>query len=207
MREVKSYCRLCFGFCGTTVTIDDQERIVEVRGDHDNPASRGYACVKGMEVPSILYGESRLLHPMKRVDGKHVRIGLEQALDEIAECMKTIIAEDGAQSLAFFRGTGTFGSSVAVHGWPAFAQAIGGQLFSTMTIDQSAKWVTMDRLGMWGAGKHGFEDADVWLFAGTNPLVSVYAWHTPAQNPMKRLKEAKANGTKVIVIDPRKCEI
>src|SRR4029077_7011248 len=40
-----------------------------------------------------------------------------------------------------------------------------------------------------------------------NPLVSVFSWHTPAQNPMKALKRARARGTKIIVIDPRKCEM
>ena len=207
MRQVKSYCRLCFGFCGMTVTIDDQDRVIVARGDHENPASLGYACIKGLEAPALLYGESRLLYPLKRVGDRHVRISLEQALDEIAERMKVIAAEDGAQSLACFRGTGNIGSTIAAFTFPALAQAIGAQLFSTMTIDQSAKWVTADRLGTWAAGYDPFERADVWLFAGSNPLVSVFSWHTPVQNPIKRLKEARARGTRIIVVDPRKCEI
>ncbi|QQD19505.1 molybdopterin-dependent oxidoreductase [Spongiibacter nanhainus] len=207
MREQKSYCRLCFGFCGVNVTIDDNERVVSVVGDHDNPATQGYACVKGLELPSALYGDRRLWRPLKKVDDRHEEIDLEQALDEIAQCMQGIIDQDSAQSLAFYRGTGTFGSNVAALAFPALADAVGGQRFSTMTIDQSAKWVTADRLGTWHAGKQAFEDADVWLFAGANPLVSVFSWHTPVQNPMKRLKEAKAQGLKLIVIDPRECEM
>ena len=207
MRVEKSYCRLCFGFCGVNVTIDDQDRVVSVRGDHDNPITQGYACVKGLDIATGLYGDKRILRPLKRVGDKQVPIPLEQALDEIAERMKTVIAEDGAQSLAFFRGTGTFGSNIAIFSFPGLADAVGGQRFSTMTIDQSAKWVTADRLGTWAAPRHAFEDADVWLFAGSNPLVSVFSWHTPAQNPMKALKRARARGTKIIVIDPRKCEM
>ncbi len=207
MRVEKSYCRLCLGFCGVEVGIDDSERVVSVRGDHDNPATQGYACVKGLEVPAALYGEQRILRPLKKVDGGHVEIGLEQALDEIAERMRGIIDEDGAQSLAFFRGTGTFGSNVAIFSFPGLADAVGGQRFSTMTIDQSAKWVTADRLGTWRAGKQAFTDADVWLFAGSNPLVSVYSWATPVQNPAKRLKEARKRGTRIIVIDPRASEM
>ena len=207
MRVDKSYCRLCQGFCGMDVTIDEHERVVEVRGDHENPATLGYACVKGLGIPEILNSPDRLLHPLKRVGDRHVRIDLEQALDEIGAKMRQIIDEDGAQSLGFFRGTGTFGSTIAVLAFPALANAVGGQRYSTMTIDQSAKWVAAERLGVWSAGKDAFEQSDVFLFAGANPLVSVYSWHTPVQNPMKRLKEAKARGTKIIVIDPRACEI
>ncbi len=207
MRQEKSYCRLCFGFCGVNVTIDDEERVVEVRGDHDNPATQGYACVKGLDAPAGLYSDERILRPLKRVGDKHIPISLEQALDEIAEKMQRIIDEETAQSLAFFRGTGTFGSNVAIFSWPGLADAVGGQRYSTMTIDQSAKWVTADRQGTWGAGRHAFEDSDVWLFAGSNPLVSVFSWHTPAQNPMKSLKEARSRGMKIIVIDPRECEM
>ena len=207
MRQQKSYCRLCFGFCGVNVTIDDNERVVSVVGDHDNPATQGYACVKGLELPSVLYGDRRLWRPLKKTARGFEEIDLEQALDEIAQRMQQIIDQDSAQSLAFYRGTGTFGSNVAALTFPALANAVGGQRFSTMTIDQSAKWVTADRLGTWHAGKQAFENADVWLFAGANPLVSVFSWHTPVQNPMKRLKEAKARGLKLIVIDPRECEM
>lgn len=207
MREAKSYCRLCFGFCGVKATIDEQDRVVTIRGDHDNPASLGYACIKGIEAPAMYNSPTRLLHPLKRVGDQFVRIGLEQALDEIAERMKAIIDAEGAQSLGFFRGTGTFASTVMIQSFPNLADAVGGQRFSTMTIDQSAKWVCQDRLGVWQAGKDVFDRSDVWLFAGANPLVSVFSWDTPVQNPMKRLKEARARGLKVVVIDPRECEI
>lgn len=206
VRVEKSYCRLCFGFCGMNVTIDENDRVVGLRGDHDNPVTQGYACIKGLEAHHGMYGEKRILRPLKRVDGGYISIPLEQALDEIATRMKSVTEESGAQSLAFFRGTGTFGSNIATFSFPGLADSVGGQRFSTMTIDQSAKWVTADRLGTWPAGAHAFEGADAWMFAGMNPLVSVFSWKTPAQNPMKALKRARADGTKIIVIDPRACE-
>jgi anaerobic selenocysteine-containing dehydrogenase len=207
MRNAKSFCRLCFGFCGMDLIIDDDGRVVSARGDRSNPLTQGYACVKGLDAPDALYGESRIMRPLKRVGDTHVPIGLEQALDEIAERMQAIVAEDGAQSLAFYRGTGTMGSNISIFSVPNLAEAVGGQRFSTMTIDQSAKWVTADRLGTWRAGRQAFEGSDVWLFAGSNPLVSVFSWHTPAQNPTKALKRARAAGMKIIVIDPRRCEL
>ena len=206
MRVEKSFCRLCFGFCGMDVTLDDAGHVVSVKPDRDNPATRGYSCVKGLDAPAALYGDQRIMRPRKRVGDGYIEIPLEQALDEIAAKMRGIIDEEGAQSLAFFRGTGTFGSNVAIFSWPGLAESVGGQKFSTMTIDQSAKWVTIDRLGTWPAGKQSFAGADVYLLAGSNPLVSVFSWDIPSQNPMLRLKQAKAAGMKLIVVDPRKCE-
>lgn len=206
MRVEKSYCRLCFGFCGMDVMIED-DRVVGVKPDMANPLTQGYSCVKGQDAPGAMYGDKRIMRPLKRVGDRHIEIGLEQALDEIGDKLKTIIAETGEQTVAFFRGTGTFGSNVAIFSWPNLADSVGAQRFSTMTIDQSAKWVADDRLGTWEAGCHSFRDADVWLFAGTNPLVSVFAWNSPAQNPMKHLKQARARGMQVIVVDPRACEV
>jgi len=207
MRVVKSYCRLCQGFCGMDVTLDDAGHVQSVRGDHDNPATQGYACVKGLDAPAGLYGPKRILKPRKRVGESYIEIPLEQALDEIAEKIGTIIEEDGPRSMAFMRGTGTFGSTIAVFMFPGLADALGSPRFSTMTIDQSPKWVKDDRFGSWAAGRHAFADSDVWLFAGANPLVSVYSWHTPVQNPTKKMKEARERGMKLVVIDPRESEM
>lgn len=203
MREATSYCRICLGYCGVRVTIDDNERVTKVRGDHDNPLTQGYACIKGLETPDFHDHPDRVLHPLKRVGEKFERIGLEQALDEIAEKMKHLIAEDGPQTISAYRGTGAQAASTMGPMLLGFIKSIGAQFFSSMTIDQSAKWVVADRLGVWAAGKDPFETADTWLFAGANPLVSVWSWATPVQNPVKRIKEAKARGMKLIVIDPR----
>ncbi len=207
MREEASYCRICLGYCGVTVTIDDADRVVSVRGDHGNPLTQGYACIKGLESPDFQNHPGRLLHPLKRVGDKHVRIDLEQALDEIAAQLSGISTESGPEALSVYRGTGAMAAAEIGPLMMGFSKALGAQFFSSMTIDQSAKWVTAERLGMWAAGKDPFENADVWIFAGSNPLVSLWSWSTPVQNPVRRIKEAKARGMRIIVIDPRACEI
>src|SRR5262249_55899343 len=125
-RQEKSYCRLCFGYCGMNVTIAN-DRVVGLIGDHDNPATQGYACTKGLEAHFGMYGPSRVMRPLKKVGDKQIEIPLEQALDEIAARMRTIIDEEGPQSLAFFRGTGTMGSAISVFCYPGLADSLGGQ--------------------------------------------------------------------------------
>ena len=43
-RTEKSYCRFCHALCGIEVDIEDG-RVVDVRGDRDNPYSQGFICV------------------------------------------------------------------------------------------------------------------------------------------------------------------
>lgn len=188
---------------------DTNNRIVDTRGDQSHPMTSGYACIKGLQVEAIHHGPQRLLHPLKRQpDGRFAQIKLEQALDEIAQRIRHVTAQHGADALGTFRGTQHYANTTAFHMLTAFIRATRTRSrYSTMTIDQSAKWVTEQRLGMWGAGRHRFEESDVWLFVGYNPLVSVLPVNGfPALNPTRRMKEAKARGMKFIVIDPRRTE-
>jgi anaerobic selenocysteine-containing dehydrogenase len=203
--EVKSFCRICIGACGMVLTLDENRRIVEIRGDKDHPASSGYVCVKGLQAPNAHNGPQRLLNPLKRMpDGSFQPIGLEQALDEIANRLERIIERDGAEAVAAFRGTQSGLNSTANYMLPAWLNAIGSpSFFSTMTVDQSAKWVCVERLGTWAAGRHPFHDSDVLMVIGGNPLVSISTVGFDTINVARSIKEAKAAGMKLIVIDPR----
>lgn len=206
MRVEKSYCRLCSGLCGTRVTIDDADRIVEVHGDREHPMTMGYACIKGLQAPHVHHGPSRLLHPLKRLpDGSFQRIPLEQALDEMATRLSAILRDDEPRSVAAYRGTQCYFNSAAHTLQPAFLAALGSPSFySSATIDQSAKFVSAERLGWWEAGWQPLDTCDVWMAFGYNPLVSVQAMMGfPALNPSKRLQALKARGVKLIVVDPR----
>jgi anaerobic selenocysteine-containing dehydrogenase len=209
MREAISFCRICSGLCGVRLTIDDNERIISVRGDKRHPMSEGYVCIKG-RVADVENHDARILHPLKRKsDGSFVRISRETALDEIANRISDLIATHGPDSMACYRGTANYFHTSAYHMLPAWMNAIGSSsFFSSLTIDQSAKIVTAERLGFWAAGRPHFEDADLWMFVGSNMPVSLglVLGYFPT-NPAKQLKEARARGTKFIVIDPRRTEM
>ena len=201
-------CRICAGRCGLRLSLDAGGRIVAIHGDKTNPLTRGYACIKGLKLHEAHYSPERLHHPLKRrSDGSFEQIPLEQALDEIASHLARLIQADGPQSIAAYKGTMTYTNVLANETLSAFLRALGSTAFySTMTIDQSAKWVTCERLGVWAAGKDPFETADVLLMVGTNPLVSLATFNFALQNPVKQMREAKARGMKLIVIDPRLTE-
>ncbi|ANM31379.1 nitrate reductase [Acidobacteria bacterium Mor1] len=103
LRWDKAVCRFCGVGCGIEVGVKDN-RVRAIRGDEANPVNRGLLCVKGYHVGSILYGEDRLTHPMKRnPDGKGFsRISWDEALDLIAEKFQGALDTHGPDSVAIY---------------------------------------------------------------------------------------------------------
>lgn len=105
----KTGCVLCGQNCGLEVLVEDN-RIVKVRPDKDNPRSQGYVCRKGLSISYYQHQAERLTHPLKKVDGDFVPISWEQAVDEIGQKLGSIVAEHGPRSLAFMGIRRSFGS-------------------------------------------------------------------------------------------------
>jgi anaerobic selenocysteine-containing dehydrogenase len=207
LTEALTTCRICAGKCSLRLTLDDAGRIVAVRGDRTDPLTRGYACFKGLQLHEAHYSPDRLHHPLKRTPGGFEQIPLDRALDEIAQRIGALMADSGPGAIGAFKGTMNYTNFLANAMLPAFVRALGSPAFySTMTIDQSAKWVTFERLGGWHAGKQAFDTADVVLLVGANPLVSLATFNVPLQDPARQLRAAKARGLKLVVIDPRLTE-
>ncbi|MGE0383298.1 MAG: molybdopterin-dependent oxidoreductase [Gammaproteobacteria bacterium] len=205
-RVERSYCRICSGLCGMQVTIEN-DRIAAVRGDRAHPLSRGFACIKGLQAAEAHHGPRRLLHPLRRrADGSFERVALPTALDEIAARLDAILRRDGPGALAAYRGTINVYSAASSQMLADWLRSLGSDAYyTTMSIDQSAKWVTFERLGGWMAPRHSIDGADVMLLAGNNPLVSV-SGPGLAHDPVRTLAAARARGMKLIVIDPRRTE-
>jgi anaerobic selenocysteine-containing dehydrogenase len=190
------------------VTISPEKGIVRIVADKDNGLSRGYACFKGLQAAEAHHGPQRLLHPSKlQPDGSRTVIPLEQALNEIAARLDSLLTRHGPDSVALFCGNGSLVNSSASPMHRSFLQAIGSrQYFSTLTIDQSAKMISFGRLGGWAGGMFELEDMDVLLIFGSNPLISNSAVGTLCIDPLRRLKAVKEGGLKLIIVDPRKTE-
>ncbi len=207
MTTVKTYCRNCPSICGLQMEVEDNQ-IKSVAGDPEHPLTEGYLCIKGMTSGEWQNGDDRLTGSLvRRPDGQFEPIEFEQALDEIHEKLTSIIDQHGPESVAMYYGTGANNNSLCHPAMKGWLHGVGSPyIFSSMTIDQSAKWVTAGRMGMFLTGKYNVTDADVIMLVGNNPLVSHSTSGMPMTNPLKWLREAKKRGAKLIVVDPRRTE-
>ncbi len=206
----KTYCRFCHNYCAFEVDVENG-RAVAVRGDATDAIYGGYTCIKGRQLPEAHAHPERVTRPLKRMpDGSYEEIPLAQALDEIAVKVRAIRDVNGPRAIASYCGTYAFQNSAALAVAKAWHKGFGSESYYTsVTIDQPSKAVAMSRAGMWSAGTHGFHESDVVMHIGNNPIVSQFApfGGTPPWNPVKELRDAKARGMKVIVVDPRRTDM
>lgn len=203
-----SFCRFCHAFCGVRVEVEGN-RVLAVKGDPDNPVTRGYTCMKGRAEAERVHHPDRLLSSKKRQAGDFVDVPAEQALDEIAERLAAIIERDGPDAVAAYVGDGghrtAAGGPVLVRRW---LDAIGSsRMYTSFTIDSPSLIVAASRL--FGSPLPlqllDIEHADVAMFVGTNPVVSHFMT-MPQSDPRRRLQDAIARGMGLIVSDPRRSE-
>jgi len=202
-----SICRFCHANCGILVDVEDG-RPVRVTGDPDNPAYRGFTCAKGRQLPRQHAHPDRLLHSQRRrADGGYESISSERAMDEVAERVATIVAEHGPRSVALYPGTYSGPHPASIPAGVGWMLGLGSKMvFTSSAIDQPGKHVANALHGRWLGGSHVFDESDVWMLVGNNPLISI-SGGIPPSNPGRRLREARARGQKLIVIDPRRTEV
>ncbi|MDB5447403.1 MAG: hypothetical protein JWQ97_2720 [Phenylobacterium sp.] len=204
----KSFCRNCGATCGVELEIEDGVPVA-LRGDRDNPVSRGYFCIKGLASLERQRGLGRLRVSQKRVGGELQQIPMASALDEVGARLRDLVARHGPSCVGVWFGTGAFSSSLAISVGKGWANSLRTpQIYTTQTIDQSPKAITALRMGAFKSGKQNIATSDVWLLSGVNPLVSHQAgWgsHT-MYAPGAALRAEKKRGLKLIVIDPRQTE-
>ncbi len=203
----KTFCTICTAFCGFDARVEDN-RIIEMVPDVDHPMSRGFSCTKGRQFPQMLTAEDRLSSAMRRTDGELVPAEPDVALDEIAARLDAIRAEHGPGSIAVYMGNGATFKTTAMPAAHAWLKGLGShQFYSSLTIDQPGKVVAAGRIGVWAAGTHDFESADVAMMMGNNVVVS--GLNVPGAAPGWRpraIREAKDRGLRLIVVDPRRTQ-
>ena len=206
----KTFCRFCHAYCAIEIDVEDGKPLA-VRGDTSDPVYGGYTCIKGRQLPEQYNTPARVKRSLKRArTGDFEEIDTELAMDEIAARIQQLIKDHGPRSIATYVGSYGFQNSAALTVSKAWHQSVGStSYYTSVTIDQPAKFIAGSRFGSWGGGTHAFTGADVCMMVGNNPVVSQYTpfGGPPPFSPYARLRDEMKKGMKVIVIDPRKTEV
>ena len=119
-RYIRGACPLdCPDTCSWIVTVKQGEAVA-LRGDPDHPYTRGSLCNKVVDYLTYARSRDRLLYPMRRIgpkgSGEFSRISWDEALDEIAERFRDVIARDGAEAIWPIAGSGSMGLIQGIYG-------------------------------------------------------------------------------------------
>ncbi|WP_108683148.1 molybdopterin-dependent oxidoreductase [Methyloceanibacter sp. wino2] len=201
---IKTTCaRDCYDACGIAVHTRDGS-ITKVIGDPDHPVSRGKLCGKC----AIAYNGAwrdpalRLSSPLRRAgpkgEGKFVAISWDEALAEISERFRQLVAQDNAHTILHTHYTGTVGLlNIA---FPLrFFHRLGATEVDPDTVCNKAGHAALDLT--FGTSVVGFDprtarDSNCILVWGANPS------HSAPHQDQRFIADAAAAGTTIIVVDP-----
>ncbi|WP_175945208.1 molybdopterin oxidoreductase family protein [Caballeronia sp. BCC1704] len=188
----------CPDTCAMRVTVQNG-RAVKVSGDPDHPPTQGVLCTKVTRYAERTHHKDRLLTPLIRVGPKgsnrFERISWDAGLRIAAERLGPI-ARRAPEAILPYSYAGTMG---LVQG-----ESIAARLFNVLgasrldrTICAAAGAAGLRYTYGAGIGMHVefFEESELILIWGSNPIASSLHFWTRAQ-------EAKRRGAKLIAIDP-----
>lgn len=200
-------CCLCEASCGLAVELDG-ERIVSIRGDAEDPLSRGYVCPKATALQDLHEDPDRLRRPLRRVGGDWKEIDWEEALSLAASRVDAIQAEHGRDAVGIYIGNPTVHNHGSViYGLQFLRTLRTKRRFSATSVDQLPHML-VSRLMFGHQLLLPVPDVDRTqhlLIVGANPLASNGSLMT-APGFRRRMKALRERGGRVVVIDPRRTE-
>lgn len=193
--KVPSVCNGCSTSCGLFAYVKNG-RLWKVEGNPIAMKNVGTLCARAHGVAADVYGLDRVHQPMKRVgEGKFEPISWEQAYKEIGDKLAKIVDKHTGNSVVWLchGGKETYASYLL--------DEIGSSNYIThYSTCFNSKTNAWDR--MVGAQPvPDFTRSRYMLFCGRNYGGAI----VPAA--MNQLTKAKERGAKIIVVDPRLCEL
>jgi len=187
--------------CGMLAEVRDGQ-LVGVKGDDDNPDSRGFLCIRGQASREIIGNPARLLHPLvrDRRSDEFRRATWDEALDRIVAG----VAGSPPEATAIWPGHGQFttsyGTRIGAQLLARFANFHGSQFFSPTMICWG--------LGAFGLGLTGMLETNTKEDMGEHAqLIVLWAANLTSQpNTAPHLLAAQRRGAQLVTIDVRKTE-
>ena len=200
-------CNLCEAICGLELTLEDG-RVTGIRGNDADPLSRGYICPKGVSMADVHEDPDRLRRPIRRVGDTWEDIDWDEALDLVADRLVAVAEEHGPDAVGVYLGNPNVHSvGFATHGVPFVKSLRTRNRFSASTVDQ-----VPHQFVAWQMFGHqlllpvpDIDRTTFFLVLGANPMASNGSLMTVPDFP-QRLRDLKARGGRMVVLDPRRTE-
>jgi anaerobic selenocysteine-containing dehydrogenase len=197
-----SVCALdCPDACSLLINVEDG-RGTRLRGNPEHPVTRGFLCGKVARYLDREYSADRLLYPQRRIgakgEGRFVRIGWDEALDEIAARFKGIAAEFGTESILPYSYGGSMGYLQGSGMDRRFFHRLGASRLDRTICSAAGGAGLVDSTGFkYGTEPEQFRHSKLILAWGANILgTNVHLW------PF--IVEARRQGARFYTIDPHR---
>ena len=202
-----SICPLdCADTCSLSIEVKDG-RIHAVRGSRANPFTGGKICSKvATGFPQQVHGPDRLYTPLQRSgpkgSGDYTQISWQQALDEIHNRYQGIIEKYGAQAIAPL----SYGGPMGMLAGGSMDKRFFNRLGATQVVSSTLC------AGVAGAAYSSvFGDAGGIPFSEIEHSKLIVVWGNNITvcnlHLTKLIRQARKNGAKLVVIDPKRIRI
>lgn len=200
-------CHLCEAMCGVAIDVRDG-RITRIRGDEQDPLSRGHICPKAVALQDLHQDPERLRTPIRRTDKGWQPMTWDDAFDLAAQRLDAIRRQHGRNSLGVYLGNPNVHNHGAMIAMTPFLRALGTRnRFSATSNDQLPHMLAS--LEMFGhqilLPIPDLDHTDVLICIGANPVASNGSLMT-VPDIRRRLNALRERGGKLVVIDPRRTE-
>lgn len=200
-------CNLCEAHCGLVLETEGR-RILSIRGDDADPASRGYMCPKGNALKDMYEDPDRIRVPMIREGSTWRETGWDEAIAAAARGIFDVQKRHGRNGFATYVGNPSAHNLAAMLSSPPLLRLLETtNRFSASTVDQypqmlAAYLVFGAQLSIPVAD---LERCNYLMILGANPLVSNGSLMT-APGMKRHLREIRERGGRIVVFDPRRSE-
>ncbi len=207
MQEHFRTCNLCEAMCG--VVISHTEGVIHsIKGDRQDPFSRGHICPKAIALKDLQDDPDRLRTPLKRVGQSWEAVSWEQAFADIGQRWQQLRRQYGGDALGFYTGNPTVHHTGAMLLLAPLIHACGARKrFSATSVDQLPAMLAAQQL----FGHQlllpvpDIDRTDFFLCLGGNPAASNGSLMS-AGDIMGRIRSMQQRGGKFVVVDPRYSE-
>lgn len=200
-------CNLCEAMCGLEFTVEENT-VTSIRGDKEDPLSRGHICPKALSLIDLHADPDRLIKPVRREGADWVAIEWSEAYDLVVEGLVATREQYGSNAVGVYQGNPNVHSLGSMtHGIPFTSMLHTRNRYSATSLDQLPHQLVNHLLygHQLALPIPDIDNTDFFLVLGGNPMASNGSMMT-VPDFARRAHDLQARGGTLVVVDPRKTE-